>query len=317
MIIILIILLLIVNVNNIMLYPLLLIDKHIYNTNSNYMLSNHLCLSGITKYLMNIYVKNEEVIKDNEPIVVIGNHIKSNDMILNVNLLLDTMVHKKLKCIIHWVGLLIVGNMVYFSDSPVVYNKNDCNNYELDNNDIIMLYPEGNLYTNETQKKSDEWCDKNGYDKMINCRYPRLGAINNIIENNKINSIYSLCINYNNTIPSTMKNKNGYTAFIPDDVYLDFDIINIENKDIKKEIVDIFYDFDKKLGKKIDNTEYRLMRPSKKEKISICIQFLLLVIFIYLIWTNRYVYNYYLYSISAYYIVIVLVILNKFLLRSY
>lgn len=141
------------------------------------MLSNHVNLCDIFTVLAMVRktFPNHKIIgvtkKQFDSIPLFNKYLK------NCSILLDSNKNKNNK------------HKEYLND--IYDNLIDKNEYEIINQietltkdckSIVVLFPEGRIYSNESVKKSNDWCDKNSLEKYNHVLAPRYGALYKLLK---------------------------------------------------------------------------------------------------------------------------------------
>ena len=181
-------------------------------------------------------------------------------------------------------------------------NYNILNKCRIFSNDWVYLYPEGNVYCEKSKDSNDKFCKENNIQPTKNCLYPRFGALDIISKNNPINTIYTLCTQYDNLKPSK-KYPTLLNHQLPNNIY-----INIMEKhvdDMMQDTIKIFRNIDNYLNNEIDITSYSVMKKNTLELGCLIFHILLFCYNIYLLSTN-YLYGGYLVTVLPLYYLYVL-----------
>jgi hypothetical protein len=330
-------------INNFFLLPFVLIGslftKKIITLYTNI---NYICISGLLKYYYNIsvYIENikiayelcnaPESIKlvyqqdskqiENDTSIIILNHLTQFDF---VTLTLFSSFSKNIlfpntRGIIYYfayiylpgIGILSYlnkGVMISFNKIKNFLNLEKC---KINKNDLIYLYPEGNVYCTKMKNSVDKYCDDNNIERMKNCLYPRSGALDILHKNNNIKNIYSVCMQYDNIKPCGKYHTLSNTK-LPNKVYFKFNKHELNGENINKKTVDIFREFDNELDKNIDESKYLLIGKSYIELFCMIFFALLFITACYYIINYNYVLLYYVIATILYYVYTFIVIYTK------
>lgn len=310
------------NINVILAYPILYISKFFTNRLFNFYYNTYAySVAPIIKYYYKtkFYIQNKDVFEellsddyDKSKSILIQNHLSQLDFIFlhAILSLKNSITNINLKSVTHFYSYLAspgFGMICYLSNAIMItYNKikniillNKC---KIKNNDILFLCPEGNVFSKENKKSNDKYCDENNINKMKNCLYPRLGAIEILQKKNNIDTIFVMCTQYDNIKPSG-KYHTLLNTELPRKVYIKFDKYKTDDK-ICEKTVEIFRNIDNYLDKEIDESEYTILPLNKLEIFS-----LLFHLFVFMCGISA-LYNY---NILFIYIIFVYIVYYTFL----
>ena len=248
----------------------------------------------INKYLHNWSIEIEETINykkefnNNNKLLVILNHPKILDGLFVYNYLINKypehfvlFIIKKELINIPLIGKFIHNNFICLErnlnrDKPYLIEQ--INKYmNIHNKLIIVIFPEGTTFCKETKQKSDNWCNKNNYEKYNNLLCPRISGTKIIYDTFKPDLILNNTIYYMDDINH---NKTNYEYelvnfniihrckiiedILPNNIDFEKELYNIwKNKDelLKQEYIklknlyntiDKYYDIHPKIIKKND-----------------------------------------------------------------
>ena len=308
--------LIIVNTMNIsIMLPFLLLECISVKWWVSYLIS----ISGLLKYVYNVstFVKNKEILfellddNDKSHSIIIQNHPSQFDFFIptsffSVNNKIPNIFPRSI--IYYYTFVFLPGfGMISYLHNNILITLNKLQNLKridtckINNNNWLWFYPEGSVYCKSSRDKSYKWCDDNNKVRMNNCLYPRSGAMSIIHKNNNIQTIYSICTQYD-SIKVGDKYVSLHNTKLPSKVYFDLSKHCLDNEDITEKTVDIFYDIDKKLCKNIDEKEYVLLNSNYLELFCLIFQVLFFVFNCYLTYSYSFVQIYLISVLSMYYI---------------
>ena len=301
-------------INNIFIYPFLLLNNTLL---LRWSLSYFISISGLIKYFYNIsiHVNNMNIIddiiySDKSKSIVIQNHlsqfdflfisslISNNNIIPNINMKMLTFYDLYL----YLPGFGLVCYLL--KNIMITYNKIKniklIENCEINSDTLLWFYPEGNVYCKRAKDVVDKYCDNNNLPKMKNCLYPRSGAVEILQKNNKINTIYSVTTQYDNIKPSD-KYHSLVNSNLPSNVYFKLDKHHVMDNDIFNKTVEIFHDMDNNMDKDIINNEYKKLDNNYIEILCILIQGLFFILCCYMMYQYYFMRLYFISGSICYY----------------
>lgn len=307
-------------VNNIFMLPFILFsmlisDKLKIQWWNSFLIS----ISGILKYIYNIsiFIDDPELLYtlvddkyDRSHSVLIQNHLTQIDTIFTLPILstkesIPQLTSRAVVFIYTHFALPGFGMMCYlFNNIMISFNKEknnaDLAACKLDSKDLLILYPEGCLFAKDNKMKADKYCEDNNIEKMKNCIYPRAGAMNIIHENNRIDEIFSTCIQYDNIKPDE-KYKTILNIDLPKKVFINIKKhTNFDN--IAEKTVSIFRENDKIMDQEIDESKYTLLKPKYIELLCMLFHTFIFIGSCYLLTTSSIAIAYFITMILFYYI---------------
>jgi hypothetical protein len=309
------------NLNIILPYPILLFSKLFTDKIFNYYYNTfYYSISAIIKYYYktNIYIQNKHIFEellhnnsDNKNTIIMQNHLYQLDCIVVPMLLSCTnkITNNIIRAVTYFYLYLCspgMGMCLSLSDSVLITNNKQLNlsfidNCKLKKNDLLYIYPEGSVYCKTSRESNNKYCDDNKLKKMKNCLDPRPGGINILQKNNNIDTIISVCTQYDNIKPSD-KYHNAINTPMPKSIYVKFDKHNVEKDKIFDKTVEIFNDIDKYLDKEININEYELQKLNTIEIISLIFHLGMCVGFLYLLYNYPGLFSYIIIVYIVYYV---------------
>jgi len=292
-------------INNIYILPIILLTLPFTNKILNIWINIYFTsITGLLKYVCNvsIHIKNSHILHDMfddmNNSIVIQNHLAQWDFLIILLNISKKLCKIKIKIIGLYQGFMLMPGMGLFgllnSNIMLCYNKiknlqvlEKCKN---DKNDWIYLYPEGNIFCEKSKQSSDKYCKENNIIPTKNCLYPRFGALEIINKNNNINTIYSLCTQYDNVKPS----KKYHTLLnhtLPKNIFINIKKTHVKN--LVSDTVQIYRDMDEYLDKEININEYIVADKSFIELLCLLFHLLLFIYNCSLLY-NNYFYGLYL-----------------------
>ena len=235
--------------------------------------------SFVFQMLLNpkIYVNSLELFEDitnhpNQQNIILSNHISECDFMLLSYIFnnFKNMSTTKTCCVAKKeVGYKISGcGIISLFTGDIFLNRNiHLDNKKLssqNDSNLLVIYPEGTVYTKEKKYKSDEYCKKNNLPIYNYHLYPRITGIKTILEtNNKFKYFYDITIVYGNI----NKRKYGIVQDIfhytlndyPNKIFLNISKhkINSNTSNLKNQIENIFENKDDFIKKfEINNNKF-------------------------------------------------------------
>ena len=245
----------------------------------------------------------DEILDDNtnkENSIVISNHLSQADFLYIFNLMTSNnkIPNNHLKIASYYYSYLFPGMGItsYLANNILISEnkKKTIDNIEkckLNKNDILFLYPEGGSYHQKVLESSNNYCIKNNIDITKNCLYPKTTGIDIIHKNTKIDTLYSISMQY-----EEKHNKNIYSLFgvnLPNRVYMKFNKTKTDNP--TKDTVNIFRNIDTYLDEPLDKSKFIESSISLCEKISLTFYTILFIIISMNLCSNKYS-RYYMYT---------------------
>lgn len=304
-------------INNFFLLPFVLIGSLFTKKSiSLYTNVNYICIAAILKYYYNIsvYIENikilEELLNPNTLSILILNHLTQFDFVIGTLFTSNSknILSPNIRGILYYFAYIYlpgIGIVVYLAKCVMIsFNKiKNILNLEkckINENDLIYLYPEGNVYCTKMKNTVDKFCDDNNIERMRNCLYPRSGALDILHKNNNIKTIYSACMQYD-TIKPCGKYHTLSNTELPNKVYFKFNKHELNDTNIYTKTIDIFREFDNELDKNIDESKYLLIKKFYNELFCIIFYLLLFLTACYCIINYNYVLLYYVCTTVLYY----------------
>ena len=264
-------------------------------------------------YDVKVHIKNEDVLQElfddnnnKKHSIVISNHLSHFDFLYIWSLLSvkERLSNINFKSISYYYLYLFpgIGTMISLSGSMLTSDNKEksldsIEKCKINNNDVIMIYPEGGVLYQSALDKSNKYCDKNNIEKTKNCLYPRTGAINTLHKNNHIDTIYTFTQQFDK--PHTKEIYGLFDTSIPDKVYFKFDKVKTDNPEM--DTINFFRNTDTHLDKKLDKDEYSLVKISLCEKICLTLYTTFFILCIMEIKDSKYLRYYILLSTMIYY----------------
>ena len=264
-------------------------------------------------YDVKIHIENEdileEILDDNnnkKNSMVISNHLSHFDFLYLFNLIATKPNvpnnNFKLASIYYTYLFPGIGILCYLTNSMLISDnkKKSLANIEkckINSNDVVLLYPEGFIYRKGTLAKSNDYCIKNNIELTKNCLYPRNTGLNIIAKNNNINTLYSICMQFDKK-----HTKELYSLFetdIPNRVYMKFNKTKTDNPD--KDTINIFRNMDTYLEEPLNKSKYNESNISLCEKICLTLYTLFFILCMMQIIDNKYILGYLIVATMIYY----------------
>jgi len=275
-------------------------------------------ISGSLKYLYNtkLHIKNNELIdelfnSDTSNSIIVQNHLSQFDF-LSVALFLShynnipSINMKMLSYYPLYLGLPGFGMVCYLINSIMITDNKQKNikvieDCKINKNDWLWFYPEGNVFCKKAKDINDTYCDKNKIDTMKNCMYPRLGGVEILQKQNKVNTIYSIGTQYDNIKPCD-KYHTMINCDIPKNIYIDLNKHTVTKDTISNKTVEIFKDIDTLLDKKINENEYVTEEGNSTEILCMTFHILFFMLCCYMMYNHKSLFKYFIIVTVIYYI---------------
>jgi len=274
-------------------------------------------------YKIKIMIENDSIINtfQNKKNIILSNHLSEFDYMFIYNIISMSEKFSFTKNIIRMIMTKTVYKMlpgigmasIFLGSISINHiNKNltldNLKKLKINNNDILIMFCEGDIQYEKTLIKSIEYAKKLEQKPTKNIIFPKTTGFEIIRSNNPIDEIIYITLYYSDIKIPICKPIRLLTSDIPKEIYISFDKKNIAaTNNIGQDIIDIYRSIDDKIDILSSDT-YKHKKNNFKhyditisEMLSFFSQMFLLGLSIYMILMYRYFILYNILLISLYY----------------